>query len=99
MTKYSLSHTMLTWYYPTDCPGALAAAYKFKRAVLRLGGRIGCKRGTTLIYGRSPERVEADLLPVLPPDGELRLLGVTDIQIQKSRNHWGKPRLPRTAVA
>lgn len=97
MNAYSTLWTSISFSVPQDTKAAKAAARKFIRTVknLGMGGNhslvIFRGRGAGLICCRYAKVVET-LSAVLPEDGELRLVPVTDKQVEKSTIVWGKMR-------
>jgi hypothetical protein len=76
-----------------DINHAARAAERRLRKVVKLCGGIGrTVKGTWTLVPRRLSNVKADLLPLLPPDGEIRLVAVTDVQLERSENFWGKPK-------
>lgn len=94
-SAYSTMWTSVYFHLPTDCKEAKAAARKFIAKVRGLDGRanvvIRNGNGAGLILC-DYEKAVAELSAALPPDGELRLVPVTDKQVENSRNFWGQRR-------
>ena len=89
------SHCFVKWYAPNDTRKAQADRRRFIRALKKLaeaGGISASDRGYTFVPCRSAARAETELRPLLPPDGELRIIGVTDKQLEKSSIAWGERR-------
>jgi CRISPR/Cas system-associated protein endoribonuclease Cas2 len=95
MNAYSTLWTSISFHVPQDTAAAKSAARKFIKAVkLQFGGMnslvVSRGRGAGLLCC-SFEKAKS-LADLLPADGELRLVPVTDKQFEKSANFWGKPR-------
>lgn len=98
-SRFSPTWTVAEFRCPLDTPSAVRAAKKFIRAFRSCGGEVvsrGC--GCGLLLG-SPQKIESALLPLLPPDASMRLVGVTDAQFGQSETHWGKLRNALAVVA
>lgn len=96
MNAYSTLWTSVAFYLPQDTKEAKAAARKFLRTIRGLGTANGGLvvsrgRGAGLLCCRYDKATET-LKAVLPPDAELRLVPVTDKQIEKSTILWGAVR-------
>lgn len=79
---------------PTDTRDARRSYAHFRKVLLRDGftqlqysvyGRHCASEENTAVHFRRVERN-------LPPDGEVRLLAVTDRQFERMRIYWGKMR-------
>lgn len=83
------------WDAPTDTPEARTAERRFRKLLRTRFGSIRGKiiRGTWLLCPRPASVAEAELIPQLPPDGELHIVRITDKQIEKSRIVFGDPRV------
>lgn len=93
--RFNSSACFLLFDCPTDTPLARKQLAKFRRAAQgKAQGIIRISRGRagyTLLHC-SPS-VAADLLrPLLPPDGEMRIVPVTEAQIERTAIHWGAMR-------
>lgn len=94
MNAYSTAWTSISFSLPQDTKAAKAAARKFIRTVKSLGNDrvvISRGKGAGLLFCRHSKAVEV-LGKVLPDDGELRLVPVTDKQVERSTIVWGKMR-------
>ena len=103
MTGYTTLWTHVSFHLPQDTNTAKAAARKFIKALrLKCGGtEVVMSRGSGAGLLCCPfSKANEVLAALLPPDGELRLVPVTDKQVEHSRIYWGKPRkvLPSGAV-
>lgn len=97
---YSTLWTHVSFYVPQDTAAAKSAARKFIKLVKSLGGQgvvVSRGRGAGLLCC-SFDKAVATLEAALPGDAELRLVPVTDKQVEVSRNFWGKVRCPARAV-
>jgi len=81
---------------PTDTPGARKAYTRFRKALVKDGFammqysvyiRHCASRENTAVHS---QRVRA----VLPPDGEVRIICLTDKQYEKMDVFWGSKRKP-----
>lgn len=95
MNAYSTLWTSISFRLPQDTNQAKSAARKFIKAVnLRFGGQgslvVSKGRGGGLLCC-SFEKAQK-LAEILPADGELRLVPVTDKQVEVSQNYWGAMR-------
>lgn len=100
-SQFATSCVMIYWNCPTDTRAAQSAERKFRKALRALGaGNVGrIVRGTWCTCWKSVDQAESALLPVLPPDGEIRIVGVTEKQMQLGRCHWGEIRTSPAAMA
>lgn len=105
MNAYSTLWTHVYFELPQDTKEAKAAARKFLKVLRLQCGGMGCGnvvvsrgRGAGLLCCRFDLAVER-LTAVLPPDAELKLVPVTDKQVEKSRNFWGKARRAVTVAS
>lgn len=83
---------------PNDTPDAKKEIRKFKKfitrnqyytgAVMQFNGRfVGLIRGPF-------DKTAEDVKSLLPPDANIRLLGITDKQYEKSKSFFGEMRKP-----
>ncbi len=96
MNAYTTTFTSISFQVPQDTAAAKSAARKFIKAIrLQFGGHssvvVSKGRGAGLLHCRYEKAVK-ELPAMLPDDGELRLVPVTDKQVEKSSNFWGKMR-------
>lgn len=96
INAYSTLWTSISFAVPQDTKAAKAAARKFIRIVKNNCGGVGRVvifrgHGAGLLCCRYEKAVEL-LSAALPDDGELRLVPVTDKQVEKSKIFWGKIR-------
>lgn len=97
---YSTLWTSISFYVPQDTAAAKRDARKFIKLVKSLGGsnRVVVYKGHGAgLLCCSFDKAVATLEAALPDDGELRLVPVTDKQVENSRNTWGKMRRPAIA--
>jgi len=81
---------------PTDTPRARKAYVSFRKALLKDGFTM-MQFSVYLRYCASEENTEVHVkraIAALPPDGEVRLLRVTDKQFERMQVFWGKMRKP-----
>jgi len=93
--KWNPTYSLVYYDAPNDTAEARRALRRFMRAIRKLdtGAPNDWKiskrgRGWSLLT-RKPKATEAALLPLLPPDGELRIMGITDAQAAQCRVFWG----------
>jgi hypothetical protein len=98
-SAYSATWTFVSFSFPNDTKAAKSAAWKFTRAVksqLPFGNLVISRgRGAGMLLG-DYAKLQGLLVPLLPDDAELRLVPVTDKQIEKSLNFWGNMRKSTT---
>ena len=81
---------------PTDTANARREYTKFRKALLK----DGFQRLQYSVYARycpSKENCEVHLRRIehaIPPDGEVRIMVITDKQYERMRVFWGKMRTP-----
>lgn len=99
MTRFIPSHYIVFWSCPVDTAQARKLARRFAKKIRGAAGvglfsrklaRPSC--GAAIIsYSRAQDRLD-EIRACLPPDGELRVLGVTEAQFGRSQNFWGHMR-------
>lgn len=95
MTGYSTLWTSISFYLPQDTTAAKRRARRFLRELAKMGGTksnlvISRGRGAGLICVNYAKALTLEAC--LPADAELRLVPVTDKQVEHSRVFWGKRR-------
>ena len=81
---------------PTDTKKARKAYTQFRKALIKDGFTM-MQYSVYIRHCASEENVEVHdgrVVAVLPPDGEVRLLRITDKQYERMRVFWGKRRKP-----
>ena len=81
---------------PTDTPGARKAYTNFRKALIKDGFTM-MQYSVYIRHCASRENLnvhEKRAITNLPPDGEVRLLQITDKQYERMRVFWGKMRKP-----
>ena len=96
LSGYRFMWLMAMFDLPTDTKAARRAYTEFRKALVKDGFtmmqysvyvRHCASEENTIVHVR---RVES----ILPPDGEVRILSVTDKQYERMRVFWGKKRKP-----
>ena len=98
MSALQFKHTLLHWVLPLDTTEDRAAARKFHarlraKAYADYGAPFAAgnsRKGTLLLHG-SPEKV-LGIIGAVPPDGEVRVIGVTDAQVGAGQSVLGAMR-------
>ena len=83
---------LISWKLPRDTREAKAAARRFVKEA-RKNAPFFPDRRAAAVFVFSPESV-SKLKELLPPDGEMRILEVTDKQMSRMECVWGKLRQP-----
>ena len=84
---------LVTWNLPLDTPLARLAATRFVRAVKKHGPIHGNRRdGAALVLDPAGKLAE-ELKALVPADGKVSLLPITDKQYEHSLVLWGKSRM------
>ena len=97
-SKYEHCWSLVWFHVPRDTAESRRLAARFRKVLTRSLGPCACRssmakdgRGYSLLLG-SPEHWEAKLVPLLPPDAEIRLIGLTDAQYAKTKVAYGDRR-------
>ena len=94
VSSYATLWTHVYFNIPQDTKAAKTAARRFIKKVRLMAGFqlvVSRGRGSCLMPVRY-DRAVSELKAALPPDGELRLVPVTDKQVEKSSIFWGEMR-------
>lgn len=81
---------------PTDTPAARRAYARFRKALIKDGFTM-MQYSVYIRHCASQENTDVHenrVVASLPPDGEVRLLCITDKQYERMRVFWGKMRKP-----
>ena len=96
LNGYRLMWLIAMFDLPTDTPAARKAYARFRKALIEDGFTMM----QYSVYSRfCPSRESANVhekrvINHLPPDGEVRLLRITDKQFERMQVFWGKMRKP-----
>jgi CRISPR-associated protein Cas2 len=99
-SEYQIGWLFVAYKFPHDTSAAKAAASRFLRRMRQEGYTPWMPRGKVLIRfcGRSPKPQIALIKSLLPPDGEVRVVQITEKQFARMVNLWGKMRVPATPL-
>jgi len=95
VTGYNLSWLFVMYDLPYDTNAAKNAAAKFLKRLKKEGYTKLIDRGKFMIRHCGPgiAKKQIDLIKtIVPPDGLVRILQVTDKQFGRMENTWGKMR-------
>jgi CRISPR-associated protein Cas2 len=100
ITGYNLTWLFVAYEVPHDTRDAKTAAAKFRR-VLHREGYLPWVRGCRVLIrhcGPNAQKQIELVRSLVPPNGEVKILQVTDKQFGRMENVWGKLRAPEPVV-
>ena len=96
LSGYRLMWVVAMFDLPTDTKKARKAYVAFRKGLIRDGFGM-LQYSVYMRHCASLENAEVHIRRVegfLPPDGEVRILTITDKQFERMRVFWGKKRKP-----
>jgi CRISPR/Cas system-associated protein endoribonuclease Cas2 len=97
---YQVGWLFVAYNFPHDTSAAKAAARRFLRRMRHAGYRPWVRRGKVLFRhcGRYGQLQMNLISRLLPPDGEVMAVVITDKQFARMVTLWGKMRVPATPM-